>query len=88
MACNCATNEQLNEIYRKFGTRIKASKKDTLAFKVKNFFINTFVFTTLITIVPLMIFYISLTYSQGKNQISLTEFFGLRETRNVLTNVG
>lgn len=88
MACNCATNEQLSELYRKFGTRIRPSKKDTLAFKIEAFFTNTAVLTTLITMMPLILFYISFNYSKGKNQISLAEFFGLRKTTNALANVG
>ena len=79
MACNCATNEQLNVLYKRFGTKIKISGKESLFFRVKNFFVNTFAQTTLFTIMPLLMVYISLNYAQGKNQISITDFFGLRK---------
>lgn len=88
MACNCVTNEQLNEIYRQFGTRIKTTGNEKLLFRVKNFFVNTFALTTLITTTPLVLLYVSKNYARGNNQISLNEFFGLRGKTNVLDNVG
>lgn len=79
MACNCATNEQLNEIYKKFGTKIRVSKSDSLAFRVKAFMTNTFALTTLITTAPILVFYITFNYARGNNKISLADFFGLRK---------
>lgn len=88
MACNCATSEQLNEIYKKFGTRVKPTGNEKLSFRVKNFFVNSFALTTLVTSAPLVLLQISYSYSRGKNQISLTDFFGLsRDRGNILENV-
>ena len=88
MACNCTTSQQIEEIYKRFGTRIKTSRKESLLFRVKNFFINTFAQMTLLTIIPLLLVYISLNYAQGKTQISLADFFRFKEaTTNVIDNV-
>ena len=87
MACNCATSQQIEEIYRKFGNRIKPTGKESFLFKMNNFFVNILASTTFVVIIPLVVFYVSANYAQGKNQISLAEFFGLRKTTNVIDNV-
>ncbi len=38
MACNCATNEQIAALYRKYGHKVDVPKDATIKFKIRNFF--------------------------------------------------
>ena len=40
MACNCATQEQLNELYKKYGREVDPDVKTTLGFRVRKFIIR------------------------------------------------
>ena len=55
MACNCATTEQLNELYRKYGEK-KAEKK-SFGIRVRNAVYKVGVAICLIPIVPMIILY-------------------------------
>lgn len=79
MACNCLTNQQINELYKRFGYGVKTTKGQTLGFRIKNFFVNTGVAICIVFITPFLFLYIvgNLIFSDGK--ISLRKFFRLKE---------
>lgn len=79
MACNCATNEQLNKLYEQFGQKQTVSKNTTFSLKIKNIFTKIGVSICLIFVFPYVLFYIFKHGILGDGKISLAHFFGFRE---------
>ena len=78
MACNCATQEQLNELYKRYGREVDPDVKTTLGFRVRKFINNIFLYLLLIVVVPIIFCYVlgKGLFTKDK-QISLKKFFRL-----------
>ncbi|MBP5457758.1 MAG: hypothetical protein J6Y37_14795 [Paludibacteraceae bacterium] len=77
MACNCATQEQINELYKRYG---RDRKKSNLTFKekAKNVVVYTGVVIAMIPIVPCLFLYVLYkAVCDDDKRISLTKFFRL-----------
>lgn len=78
MACNCATSEQINELYRKYGERRTKGKKIGFRQRVKNIAMYTGVVIALVPIVPILFLYVLYKgLFDDDHRISLTKFFRL-----------
>ena len=79
MACNCATSKQINELYRKYGS--KTDKKNlTIKEKIKYYAMRTVVVIMLIPIVPVLILYVLYKgIADDDHKISLRKFFNLNK---------
>lgn len=76
MACNCASNEQIKELYRRYGE--KKSSPRTTKQKIKYALQYTGVAIAMIFVVPFLILYVLYKGLMDDNhQISLTKFFRL-----------
>lgn len=84
MACNCATTEQINELYRQFGEKQEKLKK----FSFKALMRKIAVILCIIPLLPFMILYVYYkAFCSDDNKISIVKFFNLKP-KNSLTNVG
>lgn len=87
MACNCATQEQLNELYKKYGRKVEPDARTTWGFRIKKFVNDFFLIITMVIIVPFIFCYV-----MGKGlftkekKISLKKFFRL-DNNNRLNDV-
>ena len=79
MACNCATNEQLNKLYEQFGQKRELTGNESFLFKVKNTLTKIGVGFCVILLIPYILFYIIRHGVFGDGRISVAHFFGLRE---------
>lgn len=87
MACNCATTEQINALYKKYGEKKGEKKKLTFKQKVKNAAMYAGVVLALIPIIPMLFLYVLYKgVFDDDHKISLTKFFRLN--KKVQTNVG
>ena len=78
MACNCATKEQIDALYKKYGERRKVNNGDTFKVKVKKILTNVGVALCMIPIFPvLLLFVIYKGFFDDDKQISMTKFFRL-----------
>lgn len=84
MACNCATQEQLNELYRKYGQKVEPGAKETWNFRVKKFFTNILLYTVMCFIAPMLFCYVigKGLFSKEK-KISLRKFFHLKKDEEI-----
>lgn len=79
MACNCATQEQLNELYRKYGRKVEPEGKTLLSFRLKNAVNYSFIGVALIFVIPfLFIFVLWKGLFAKEKKISLRKFFRLK----------
>ena len=77
MACNCATNEQIKELYRRYGDKKNANNVPT-GQKIKNAVAYTGVVLAMIPIVPILFLYVLYkALCDDDHRISLTRFFRL-----------
>ena len=77
MACNCATQEQINELYKRYG---RGRKKSNLTFKekAKNVVVYAGVVIAMIPVVPCLFLYVLYkAVCDDDKRISLTKFFRL-----------
>lgn len=79
MSCNCMTNQQLGELYKRYGYKVKVSKKASLWFKIKNNIFNVIISLLMLIIFPLLFIYVSYVTVFGDGKISLKKFFNLKE---------
>lgn len=78
MACNCATKEQIDALYKKYGERRKVNNSDTFKVKAKKILTNVGVALCMIPIFPvLLLFVIYKGFFDDDKQISMTKFFRL-----------
>lgn len=78
MACNCATQEQLDELYRKFGTPVKPRGTQKVSFWVKYYVNNILTALSMLFITPFLFIYVGAVSLFGGGKISLTKFFGIK----------
>lgn len=84
MGCNCATTEQINELYRKFGEKQNSKK----GFSLKLFIRKTLTYICVALIIPFIIlFVIGKGMFSKDRRISVQKFFNLKP-HSILTNVG
>lgn len=84
MGCNCATTEQINELYRKFGEKQK-NRKD---FSLKLFLKKSLTYLCAALATPfIVLFVIGKAMFSTDRKISVRKFFNLKP-HNVITNVG
>lgn len=79
MSCNCLTTEQLNELYKRYGYKVKLSKNASIINIIKFYTINTIIAMLMCIITPLLFIYISYVTIFGDGKISLKKFFNLKE---------
>lgn len=84
MGCNCATTEQINELYRKFGE--KQSKKK--GFDIVFFTRKTLTYICAALVTPFIVLFVigKGMFSKDK-RISVKKFFKLKP-HSILTNAG
>lgn len=84
MACNCATKEQIDELYRQFGEKKIKTKK--VSFKAVLRYAA--VVLCLIPIIPVLFIYVYYkAFCSDDGRISMVKFFHLKEDK-AITNVG
>ena len=84
MACNCATTQQIEELYKKYGEKRETQKK----FSFKNAFMKFGVGACLIVLTPLIVLYVLYKVRGSDNhKIDVRKFFNMK-FREVGTNVG
>ena len=77
MACNCATSEQLNELYRRYGE--KKSERRSLGIRMRYFAQKVGVGFCMVFIFPAIVFYvIHKMWCTDNNRINIKEFFKLK----------
>ena len=84
MSCNCATTEQINELYRQFGEKRKKAKKFSLKTVTKRVLIAV---CTILLVPVIFIYAYYKAFCSDDNKISVNKFFNLKP-QNQLTNVG
>lgn len=78
MSCNCATKEQIDALYKKYGERRRIKKTDTFKVKAKKVFTTIGVMICMIPIFPaLVLFVIYKAFFDDDKRISMTKFFRL-----------
>lgn len=88
MACNCATKEQIDELYKKFGEKKNVTKKEGFKFKVKKILTNIGIVLCCIVLTPLIVIYVLYkAFGDDNHKISVTKFFNLKNIQ-VGSNVG
>lgn len=77
MACNCATSEQIDELYKKYGERRKSTNKNTKQ-KIKDAVMYAGVAVAMVPIIPVLVLYVFYkAFCDDDHRISLTKFFRL-----------
>lgn len=78
MACNCATKEQIDELYRRYGRKKDGDRKLTPKEKAKNALVYAGLVLALIPIAPLLfLFVLYKTFISKDHRISMVKFFRL-----------
>lgn len=81
MACNCATQEQIEQIINKYGPKAPKDKKAPLKQKIKAYAEYIAVVICVAFIVPVIVIYVGYKVLFAKNKkISLKKFFNLDKT--------
>ena len=60
MACNCATKEEIDKLYRAYGEKLNSGDDEPLVVKVKNFLYKLLNLLAWIIVLPLMFIYMLL----------------------------
>lgn len=84
MSCNCVANEQLKELYKKFGEKRDTTEAEEIKFSVKRFLEKIAVAISTILLFPIIFCYVLFKGIFSKNRkISLSKFFNLKVNQNV-----
>ena len=87
MACNCATAEQIEKLYKKYGEK-KTDTGKPLSYKIQGFFRKIGVFVCMIFITPAIFVYVLYKmFGDDNHEISVKKFFNLQR-KIVGSNVG
>jgi hypothetical protein len=78
MACNCITEKQLDELFKKYGEKVDLKKMSTPE-KVKYFITKTGAILMMIVITPMLFCYVLYKSFSKDKKISLKKFFNLKE---------
>lgn len=79
MACNCASQEQIEKLHNLYGHKVNPGIKKTLKFTINNIITYFFVALAIILLSPFLlgyVCYIGLFSKDGK--ISVREFLGMK----------
>ena len=80
MACNCATNKQINELYRRYGNKEERSKF-TASQKIAYYAQRAAIVLAMVPIVPFLFLYVLYKgICDDEHKISLKKFFGINRT--------
>lgn len=80
MACNCATQEQINELYKTYGEKVDAKLSGNWKLKAKNTVRKIGVYICLIPIVPVIVLYVLYKgFGDSNKKISVRKFFKFAE---------
>lgn len=86
MACNCATTEQINALYKKYGE--KKSEGLSSGQKIRTFFQKAGVGICLVFITPFIVLYVFYkAFGTDDRRISVKRFFNL-SGKQLSTHVG
>ena len=78
MACNCATEEYINNLYKEMGAKKPTTSNLTVEEKVV-FYISKFLSMVVMSIaMPMLFIYITYVTAFKDGKISVTKFFGLK----------
>lgn len=78
MACNCATEEYINNLYKEMGAKKPTTSNLTVEEKVV-FYISKFLSMVVMSIaMPMLFMYIAYVTAFKDGKISVTKFFGLK----------
>lgn len=78
MACNCATEEYINKLYKEFGEKKPSLKNFTVEEKIV-FYIGKFINMAIMSVtMPMLFIYIQYKTAFGDGKISMKDFFGLK----------
>lgn len=80
MACNCKANEQILNLQRRFGTKVKAPISDKIQFFVVESIKMILLFLILIPFIPIAFIGLLIMNLTGNNRINLNRLI------NILTN--
>ena len=76
MACNCATSEQINELYRTYGEKVDEKLAGSFWQRVKNAVRKFFVYLCLIPITPVIVVYVLYkAFGDDDKKISIRKLF-------------
>lgn len=82
MACNCATKEQIDALYKKYGERQKVNKTDSFKVKAKKIAVTIGVGICLIPIFPALLLYaIYKGFFDDDKRISMAKLFRLNKDK-------
>ena len=84
MACNCATDEQIKELYRRYGDRNRIEKGTPFKVRFKKALYTVGVFLSMLLIVPLLVLYVLGTaiFTEDK-KINVARLFRLNKQENL-----
>ena len=84
MACNCATDEQIKELYRRYGERRKPKKTDSFKARAKYYLYTAGVYVCMVPIAPLLVLYVlyKALYTDDK-KIDVVKFFRLDKKKKI-----
>ena len=87
MACNCATTEQLNALFKKYGEK-KNTENLPFGQKVRAIFQKVGVYICLLFLLPAIVIYVFYKGAISKDRrINMKKFFNL-SGKQAITNVG
>lgn len=82
MACNCATKEQIDALYKKYGERQKVNKTDSFKVKAKKIAVTIGVGICLIPIFPALLLYVIYKgFFDDDKKISMAKLFRLNKDK-------
>lgn len=88
MACNCASKEQIEELYRKYGEKKETTKSQTLKFKIKKILRAIGIHFCCIILTPIIFLYvIYVAVATKERKISVMKFFRI-DKKEFGSNVG
>ncbi len=74
MACNCATKEEIDKLYRVYGEKSKLPKKHSTWDFIKHYAMNGFVILLFIICFPLLLLYIlALLFWRENERINISD---------------
>lgn len=89
MACNCATQEQIEQIISRYGPKAPKDKKAPLKQKIKAYSKYAAVVVCMAFIVPVLVIYVGYkAFFAKNNKISLRKFFNLPKKANMAETLG
>lgn len=88
MACNCASKEQIEELFKIYGQKKDTPKGDITWFRIKKTLMEFGVKVCLVLLAPIVFMYIVYKFFSKNNKISIATLFNLknRNINDIITN--